>query len=85
MRGVELRGRAWVILLDNAWHPQKKCLEVFGIPWITNAIHKSNKFQFTKKLVILHTEIMTLFCGLFFLVKKHHNNSTFREKRFFFK
>ena len=49
MRGVELRGRAWVILLDNAWHPQKKCLEVFGIPWITNAIHKSNKFQFNEK------------------------------------
>ena len=47
MRGVELRGRAWVILLDNAWLlKKKKCLEVFGIPWITNAIHKSNKFQF---------------------------------------
>ena len=35
----------------------------------------------TKKLVIFHTEIMTLFCGLFFLVKKHHINLTFREKR----
>ena len=63
----------------NVW----KCLEFLGSLMLYINLTSFNLS--TKKLVIFHTEIMTLFCGLFFLVKKHHNNSTFREKRFFFK
>ena len=58
----------------NVW----KCLEFLGSLMLYINLTSFNLS--TKKLVIFHTEIMTLFCGLFFLVKKHHINLTFREK-----